>query len=147
MRRRALCGVAFHYWPDGESLQAALGAAIEAATEAIALLEEQGRPIPEPLGQRSFSGVMSLRIPPDTHKLVATSAAHEGISINQFVTSLIERNLFANRIAHQVNELSEAVEWIKTLARQVQNQAVVTVMDPSTGSGGDSAGGILVGVP
>ena len=44
-------------------------------------------PIPEPLSARSFSGKFMVRVPPETHRLLAIQAAESGVSLNRLVSS------------------------------------------------------------
>ena len=63
--------------------------AVEEAETAIALwleaAEEMGRPIPEPLSARQFSGRILLRLPVDLHRQLAHEAAAQGVSLNQYM--------------------------------------------------------------
>jgi predicted RNase H-like HicB family nuclease len=108
----------------GTNPKEAIDAVMDAARAAVEWVDEDGETPPQPLGARSYSGVMSLRIPPETHRLVASSAAEEGVSINQFVTSLVERNLFVNKITEQVARLDALIRQLQTLS------SVTTVMGP-----------------
>ncbi len=49
-------------------------------------LRKEGAPIPEPLSVRSYSGVITLRVPPETHRALAMDAAEAGVSINRLAT-------------------------------------------------------------
>ncbi len=55
--------------------------------ESISWLQEEGSPIPEPLGGKKFKGNLTLRVPPDVHRQLAILSAEQGVSINQFVLS------------------------------------------------------------
>ena len=46
-------------------------------------LREEGKPVPEPLSTRKYSGTITLRIPPDTHRALAMDAAEAGVSMNR----------------------------------------------------------------
>ncbi len=46
-------------------------------------LREEGKPVPEPLSTRRYSGTITLRIPPDTHRALAMDAAEAGVSMNR----------------------------------------------------------------
>jgi predicted HicB family RNase H-like nuclease len=50
-------------------------------------LAESGKPMPEPLGKKSFSGNFNTRIPKHLHRRLAIEAAREGVSLNQLVVS------------------------------------------------------------
>lgn len=49
-------------------------------------LRREGAPIPEPLSLRSYSGVITLRVPPETHRALAMDAAEAGVSMNRLAT-------------------------------------------------------------
>jgi hypothetical protein len=40
-----------------------------------------------PLADKQYSGVLSLRIPPELHLSLATQAAEQGVSINRLVSA------------------------------------------------------------
>lgn len=44
-------------------------------------------PVPEPLSARSFSGKFMVRVPPETHRMLAIQAAESGVSLNRLVAS------------------------------------------------------------
>ena len=50
---------------------------------AVADLREEGAPVPEPLSGQRFSGTLTLRIPPETHRALAMDAAEAGVSMNR----------------------------------------------------------------
>ena len=50
---------------------------------AVQSLQEDGDPIPEPLSIRRFSGTLTLRVPPETHRALAMDAAEAGVSMNR----------------------------------------------------------------
>ncbi len=55
----------------------------EAVEEWIALLNEEGRDVPEPLiGKKIFSGKFVLRVEPGLHKRLAAKALASGESLN-----------------------------------------------------------------
>lgn len=43
--------------------------------------------IPEPLSAKQFSGKFMVRIPPETHRMLAIQAAESGISLNRLISS------------------------------------------------------------
>ena len=49
-------------------------------------LRKEGAPIPEPLSVRSYSGVITLRVPTETHRALAMDAAEAGVSMNRLAT-------------------------------------------------------------
>ena len=55
----------------------------EVVSHAIQLNQEEGVPVPEPLSTRRYSGTLTLRIPPETHRALAMDAAEAGVSMNR----------------------------------------------------------------
>ena len=43
--------------------------------------------VPEPISARSFSGKFMVRVPPQTHRMLAIQAAESGVSLNRLVSS------------------------------------------------------------
>ena len=43
--------------------------------------------VPVPIVIRRFSGKFMIRIPPETHRILAIKAAESGVSLNRFVSS------------------------------------------------------------
>lgn len=53
--------------------------------EVIADMEEQDEQVPEPFAERSYSGKFNLRVGESLHRELATHAAEDGLSLNQYV--------------------------------------------------------------
>lgn len=45
-----------------------------------------GEVLPQPLGERRYSGKFQVRIPPERHRLLAMEAAEAGVSLNRLVS-------------------------------------------------------------
>jgi len=58
----------------------------ESVDNYIAISEETGRPV-----QKTYSGKLMLRVSPDAHAAVATSAAAHGKSINQWASEVLDK--------------------------------------------------------
>lgn len=76
--------------------------------ETINWMEEEDEKVPEPLTTRNYKGNISLRIPSDTHKEIAVLAAEKNISINQYITSLLEKNLYSDQISNYASTLKNS---------------------------------------
>ena len=59
--------------------------------DVVADLAQSGEPIPEPLSARRFSGRFNVRVPSSLHRELATDAAGEGVSLNQWVAAKLAR--------------------------------------------------------
>ena len=55
--------------------------------ECIKDLQEQNEEVPPPLATKNYSGKFMLRIPPETHRLLAIQAAESGVSLNRLISS------------------------------------------------------------
>ena len=64
--------------PEGHSLASGMSWLF-----AVQALREDGAPIPEPLSTRRYSGTLTLRVPPETHRSLAIDAAEAGVSMNR----------------------------------------------------------------
>ena len=50
---------------------------------ALEILQEDNDPLPDPLSTRKYSGVFTVRVPPETHRALALDAAEAGVSLNR----------------------------------------------------------------
>jgi predicted HicB family RNase H-like nuclease len=53
--------------------------------EVVGDMVEQGEQPPEPFSERTYSGKFNLRVGESLHRELATHAAEDGISLNQYV--------------------------------------------------------------
>ncbi|MBW6487384.1 MAG: type II toxin-antitoxin system HicB family antitoxin [Syntrophobacterales bacterium] len=71
----------------GDTVEAALREIEFVVMESIRWLEEDGAPVPEPFGMKTFRGNLTLRVPAEKHRELAIRSAEEGVSVNQFILS------------------------------------------------------------
>lgn len=71
-----------------DELKAALAESIEVYLEYCA---KKGR-----APQKPFSGSFNVRMPPDVHQQIAIRAAHDGVSLNKWITSALTKVLNEN---------------------------------------------------
>lgn len=69
----------------GESLESALQELKALLQDVIQDLIVHQEPVPEPLGQRIYSGRLNLRMPEQLHRQLAIEAAQQGVSLNQMI--------------------------------------------------------------
>lgn len=50
-------------------------------------MEISGENAPEPISLKSYSGKFMVRVPPETHRMLAVQAAESGVSLNRLVSS------------------------------------------------------------
>ncbi|MDR0593477.1 MAG: type II toxin-antitoxin system HicB family antitoxin [Bifidobacteriaceae bacterium] len=77
-------------WPSlswaADSPGEALTGLLEVVQDALANLEP-GEDPPRPYRDRRYSGKMTLRVPPLTHRNLAIEAAEQGVSINRLAAA------------------------------------------------------------
>ena len=50
-------------------------------------MEKSGEDSPEPISLKNYSGKFMVRVPPETHRMLAVQAAESGVSLNRLVSS------------------------------------------------------------
>jgi antitoxin HicB len=78
---------------DGETEAEALANARDAIVSWIEAAEEDGRTVPEPTVDASYSGRLLLRTPRSLHRRLAERARSEGVSLNTITVALIAEGL------------------------------------------------------
>lgn len=53
----------------------------------ISDLKRNSEEIPEPVSSKKYSGKFMVRVPPETHRMLAIEAAESGVSLNRLVSS------------------------------------------------------------
>ncbi|RSX57193.1 antitoxin HicB [Bifidobacterium samirii] len=53
--------------------------------ERVSELEAEGADVPQPYGEREYSGRFVVRVPPELHRRLAIEAAEQGVSLNRLV--------------------------------------------------------------
>jgi predicted HicB family RNase H-like nuclease len=101
---------------DGVTPEQAYAEIRSVVEEAVDILAEEGKEAPLPFSEREFKGNISLRLSSETHRMATIRSRQEGCSLNQFLTSLIERNLYADSIDTAVKRLSVAMLTISSQA-------------------------------
>ncbi len=81
---------------------------------AIDDLRDKGKNLPVPIGEKQFKGNISLRVPPETHEQLFYNASEEQLSLNQYITTILEKNLYENKIRTTVNALNDMVQSLST---------------------------------
>ncbi len=75
-------------WLDEDQMQALAGI-VRLVDEAVQDMLAAGETVPEPLSHRKFSGKISLRTTPETHRALVLAAAEHNVSLNRHINSLI----------------------------------------------------------
>lgn len=71
-------------WLDDTPVEA-LNGIQRTVSEAIQLLEKDGKEVPKPFSERIYSGRFTVRIPPATHRRLALEAQEQHVSFNRLV--------------------------------------------------------------
>lgn len=79
-------------WLDRDPGRALTGLR-EVVNSEVADMAAAGEPVPEPLGERSYSGKFNVRIPGPLHRELVMAAAEQGISLNRLVSDRLARAL------------------------------------------------------
>lgn len=73
-------------WLEG-SPEKALAGIRRLVRACVADMAANNEDIPEPISARGFSGKFMVRVPPETHRMLAIQAAESGVSLNRLVAS------------------------------------------------------------
>ena len=60
-------------------------------SDSVSDMRTNGEPIPEPFGDRSYSGKFMVRVPPEVHRSLVIGAAEQGVSMNRLVSARLAR--------------------------------------------------------
>lgn len=91
---------------EGNTLAEAVAMIQDAMSAWIEIALDDGRPIPEPRSLEDYSGKFVLRLPQSLHRDLAAAAAHEGVSLNQYLNVELARAV--GRLAALDEETSSA---------------------------------------
>lgn len=75
----------------GETPEAAVRELHEAIRTWLDVARREGRVIPEPVAEKAYSGKLTLRIPKALHRDLDYEARKQGVSLNQYLTTLLAR--------------------------------------------------------
>ncbi|MDR1184981.1 MAG: type II toxin-antitoxin system HicB family antitoxin [Coriobacteriales bacterium] len=70
-----------------EDQKAAFDGIVSAVAFILEDMEASGEEIPLPLSQKTYSGTISLRMPPSVHRRLDMEAKEEGISVSRLINS------------------------------------------------------------
>lgn len=74
---------------DGDTEAEALANLTEAMTAWLEAMLLTGQPVPAPLDETTYSGKYALRMPKSLHERLAKQAEREGVSLNQWLVTLL----------------------------------------------------------
>jgi predicted RNase H-like HicB family nuclease len=73
----------------GTTPETALTEIKNVVSAAIDWMQESGETLPVPFGLNQYKGNLTLRVPPSVHRDLVIRSAEEGVSLNQYILSLI----------------------------------------------------------
>lgn len=109
-----------------ESLEEVAEAAEEIRSLWIETAYEGGQEIPLPTYPEEYSGKFNVRLPKSLHRALAEGARREGVSLNQYVVSLLARGDGQARVETMVKELKAQLGL--AVPREAQGNRVETAL-------------------
>jgi predicted RNase H-like HicB family nuclease len=95
---------------EGDTADEAMQALERAAESWIHAALDQGQEIPEPFMNQGYGGRVALRLPKSLHRQAARLAERDGVSLNQFLVSIIAEGVGAR----------DCFGWIKEKLQQMK---------------------------
>ena len=89
---------------EGDTPEEAYRNLKEAMEGWIATAIDHNQPIPEPVGDREYSGHFPLRISTELHRAAALRAIQEGISLNQWFAKAIAAQVAGENLAERLSD-------------------------------------------
>lgn len=96
-----------------ESLEEVGATAEEIRTLWIETAYEQGLNIPLPSYPEEYSGKFNVRIPRSLHRSLAEEAGRQGVSLNQYVVSLLARGDAQARLERRLEDLDVQIKTLR----------------------------------
>jgi antitoxin HicB len=89
---------------EGDTLEEAYQNLEDAMAGWIETSLEDNRPIPEPVGDKEFSGHFPLRMSTELHRAAALRAMQEGVSLNQWIVGAIAAQVAKQNLAVELGD-------------------------------------------
>ena len=90
---------------QAETIDEAFRAIEDARQLWIKTAYDEGQDIPLPRDMKEYGGKFLVRIPKSLHRALTRAAKHEGVSLNQYVTSLLASGVYGDVMATQINAI------------------------------------------
>ena len=90
---------------QAETIDEAFRAIEDARQLWIKTAYDDGQDIPVPRDMEEYGGKFLARIPKSLHRDLARAAKHEGVSLNQYVTSLLAAGVYGDVMAVQMKAI------------------------------------------
>jgi predicted RNase H-like HicB family nuclease len=79
----------------GQTAAQALEEVRQAVDAAVEWMREEGEAVPEPMQLSSYRGNILFRTTPETHRELSLRAQESGVSLNQYLSLVVQRGLAA----------------------------------------------------
>lgn len=116
----------------GETIEEALKKLDEAKKLWLEVSLERNLPIPEPASEDEFSGKFLLRIPARLHMQLTKAARKESMSLNQYIRSLLEKQIDINAVIEEISILSKEVKEIKEAFKGMRRKEIIRLTDSAS---------------
>jgi predicted RNase H-like HicB family nuclease len=97
---------------QGETLDEVFKAIEDARQIWIKTAYDEGQDIPLPRDVEKYTGKFVVRIPRGLHRNLARAAKRQGVSLNQYVTSLLASGLSGDIMGVQVAATAHFMQWV-----------------------------------
>jgi predicted HicB family RNase H-like nuclease len=71
--------------------EAALAGIRDTVKQVVRDMESTGKPVPQPLAIRRYSGKFTVRVPPEVHRRLRVQAAESKVSFNRLVSAKLSQ--------------------------------------------------------
>ncbi|MEW6659088.1 MAG: toxin-antitoxin system HicB family antitoxin [Thermodesulfobacteriota bacterium] len=102
---------------EGDTLEEARRKLEEAKEDWISVSLDEGLPIPGPVAEDEFSGKFLLRIPPKLHMRLSKLAEKAGVSLNQFIRSILEEAVKNESLMAKLDLIVDSLNELKAELR------------------------------
>jgi antitoxin HicB len=95
---------------DGDTPDEVMRRLDEAARSWVESAMAQGQAIPQPEANQDYSGHLLLRLPKGLHRQAARMAAHDEVSLNQFIVSCVSARVGAEDLLIRLSQRYKLAE-------------------------------------
>ncbi len=112
-------------WAEGKTIEEAYADLIDTKRVWFATCLEKGIDIPELVSEKDYSGKFILRLNPKLHKDLRERAQRSKISLNQYIRTLLEKQINASDLITEILRLSQLIskqsQTIEKLRKEVSS--------------------------
>ncbi len=120
---------------QGETLEEVFEAIEDAKQCWIEAAFNDGHEVPLPRDMEEYSGKILIRIPKNLHRVLAHAAKREGVSLNQYITSLLAAGVQRDAIFSQIQSVSQpqtAEQILQQFHELAREREAATFISPLT---------------